>query len=88
MSDDQKLTLWIGAFRYYLGRMTYAVCDFCDLLSTEWPNLPERARTLIRKELDEAIQRDNEDRELGRQYCRLGMDMDRQTWLKLRETLG
>ena len=88
MTDDQKLTLWLGAFRYYLGRMTYAAGDFCDLLRAEWPNLPERARRLIYDELAEAIQRDNEDRELGRPYRRLGMDVDRDTWVKLWEKLG
>ena len=40
MTDDQQLTLWLGATRYYLGRETYAVGQDCD--RAHW----ERVRAL------------------------------------------
>lgn len=33
MNDYDLTTLRLGAFRYYMGRRTYAVSDLCDLLS-------------------------------------------------------
>lgn len=32
MVEYDQATLWIGAFRYYCGRKTYAVQEFCNLL--------------------------------------------------------
>jgi len=83
MSDTEKLTLWLGAFRYYCGRMTYAVSDFCDLLRKEWPSLPEHTRGLIRAELEEAFARDDKHRPYDH-YAPLGADCDRKEWEKVR----
>ena len=44
MNPDQQTTLWLGSFRYYLGRRTYAVSDFCELLIQEWTTLDERTK--------------------------------------------
>lgn len=87
MTDEQKLTLWLGAFRYYCGRMSYAVSNFCDLLLQEWPNLPKATQDLIRRDLDEEIARDNKARESGGTYRPLGQDMDRAEWLHVRGLL-
>lgn len=84
MNDTENLTLWLGAFRYYCGRMTYAVGDFCDLLRKEWPHLPERTRSLIRTELEETFARDDKLR--PHDHCApLGADCDRKEWEKVRE---
>lgn len=83
--DDEKLTLWLGAFRYYLGRMTYAVSDFCELLIKQWETLPERTKALIKKELAVAIREDDENRLDGKYYPGLGHDCDRHQWLKVRD---
>lgn len=86
VTDAEKSTLWAGAFRYYCGRMTYAVSDFCKLLRKEWSTLPERTQSLIRTELEEAFARDDEFRVLGRDhYAPLGADCDRKEWEKVRE---
>lgn len=87
MTDDQKLTLWLGAFRYYCGRMSYAVSDFCALLIQEWPNIPKDAQDLIRRDLDEEIVRDNRARKQGSNYYPLGQDCDRAEWLRVREKI-
>lgn len=85
MTDEQKVTMWLGAFRYYLGRMTYAVSDFCDLLIDEWPNLPERLKKLIKKEIDEAFEMDDQLRNMDNgTRRRLGMECDREEWERVR----
>jgi hypothetical protein len=84
MDDTEKLTLWLGAFRYYCGRMTYAVGDFCDMLIAEWPNLPERVRNLIAEELEAKFRIDDQMRATGSSYCPLGQQCDRKSWEKVR----
>ena len=84
---NQTLTLWLGAFRYYLGRQTYAVSDFCELLAQEWNNLDSRTQTLILKELKEAIKEDDDSRLEGRDFHRLGDDCDRAEWVALLQTV-
>lgn len=88
--------LWIGAFRYYLGRMTYAVGDFTRSLIVEWPNISDEVKAIILRELREAFDQDNrmraewrccsaEERSERSFYLPLGMDMDRREWEKVLE---
>ena len=88
MNDDQKTTLWLGSFRYYLGRMSYAVSDFCKLLISAWGTLPDRTKYLIRRDLEEAFKRDDEARDDGREYLPLGHDCDRAQWMRVRALWG
>ncbi len=81
MNDQQKLTLWLGATRYYLGRMSYAVSDYCDLLIQSWGDIPKNTQKLIERDIEEAFTRD-EEREGG--YSPLGMDCDKQQWERVR----
>jgi hypothetical protein len=85
LNDEQILTLWLGAFRYYLGRQTYAVSDFCELLRSQWQTLPERTQMLIKRELENTFMRDDEYREKGSRFMPLGHDCDRAEWEKVRE---
>lgn len=82
MTEHEALTLWLGAFRYYCGRRTYAVSDFCNLLLLKWATLPAETRNLIRRDLAEEIQRDDEARERGG-YKPLGDDCDRDEWMRV-----
>lgn len=84
MDEYKTTTLWLAAFRYYCGRMTYAVSDFCDLLISMWPTLPEKTKALIRRDLEEEFQRDDEARERGAEFRPLGHDCDRQKWEQVR----
>ncbi len=81
MTDNEKLTLWLGAFRYYLGRETYAVSEFCDLLIRMWGSLPDVTKDLIKRDLDRAFE---SERELTRSdsgnYRPLGMECDKAQW--------
>lgn len=84
MNDSEKLTLWVGAFRYYCGRQTAAVADFCDLLIREWDSLPDRIKFIIKRDLEEEFKTDDADRASGNDWKRLGHDCDRAAWEKVR----
>ena len=80
MTDAEKTTLWIGAFRYYLGRTSYAVGDFCSALIKAWPDLPETVRGIIYHELGATLLNDDVCREAGIDCRPLGHDCDREQW--------
>ena len=80
MSLDDLEMLWIGSFRYYLGRMTISVHSYCDTLIKNWDDIPERAQFVIKRDLAEAIQRDDGDRSRGSEHKTLGHDCDSQKW--------
>jgi len=79
-----ELTLWVGACRYYMGRRTYAVGNFCSLLRREWPKLDERTKQIIRRDVEEEFERDNQARQSGHTFRLLGDDCDRAEWDKVR----
>jgi hypothetical protein len=84
-NPNDEITLVIGAFRYYLGRQSYGVSDFCDWLCLTWQVLELRTQYLIQTELEKTFQNDDEARAEGRRYLPLGMDMDRQEWERIRK---
>lgn len=86
MTESALRTLWIGATRYYLGRMTAAVHDFCGLLTSEWPSLPVSVQRLIQRDVMEAFERDDKRREETgeKMFLPLGDDCDRAAWEKVR----
>ena len=57
------------AFRYSLGRMTYAVATVSDYLIDNWHRLKPHTREQIIEEIREAIKRDS-----------AGMDCDINRW--------
>ena len=73
----------ICAFRYCLGRRTYVVGDCVDWLIHIWPQLNTHSRFIIERDLREEIARDDRSRESGSDYLPLGMDCDREDWLRL-----
>lgn len=87
MTDASKTLVWLGATRYYLGRMTAAVGSFCDLLRVEWKHLPQETRDLIQRDVEEEFRRDDNARgwELEPHAFPLGMDCDRAEWEKVRK---
>ena len=84
MTEEEQVTLWLGAFRYYIGRMTYAVGDFCNILIREWPGLSHRAKTLIRGELEREFVKDDMARIRRDGLLPLGHDCDRAEWERVR----
>lgn len=83
MNNDDLATLWIGAFRYYCGRMTISVHGFCDSLINEYDNIPEQAKGVIKRDLIEKFADDDRDRAKNRDVKTLGHDMDRAKWLEV-----
>ncbi len=77
MNLDEEILFY--AFRYTLGRMSYAVGTVSECIIKNWDNLTEHTQKIIQKEIKEAIEGDN-----------YGMDMDKTVWesilrLKIRE---
>lgn len=75
----------IAATRYCLGRMTYIVGDCASWLIKTWPLLSQQTQNIIKRDLEEAFTRDDEDREAGRDYKALGHDCDRAEWSRVRK---
>lgn len=87
MTPEEQSTLWIGATRYYIGRMTYAVRDFCSLLIKAWSELNPHAQAIIKRDVEDAFERDDVVRAgkmKGHGYLALGMDVDRRCWESVR----
>ena len=79
--DDLMVT---AAFRYCLGRMTYIVSDCADWLVWQWPKINERAKNIIKRDLEEAFKDDDESRAAGKDRHPLGHDCDRREWERVR----
>ena len=88
MNDTDTETLWLGAFRYYLGRRTYAVGEFCALLIWQWGTLPSKCQKLIERELEAAVVLDDTARRNDRPCWPLGHECDRAEWDKVRKLWG
>ena len=71
-SDQREILLY--AFRYALGRMTYSTMTMQHAITEAWPLLNDGTKALIKREIRQA----NED-------DMIGMECDRQGWLKLLE---
>lgn len=84
LDPDHQAAVW--AVRYCLGRMTYVVGSCVEWLIWVWPDLNEDARSIIKRDIEEAFAEDDRARagEPGG-YRRLGMDMDRREWERVRK---
>ena len=80
LTESDLNSLWVGAFRYYLGRMTISTHSFCSSLIDNWEQVPEQAQRVIKRDLLEEIKRDDEDRRVLRECRALGHDCDSQKW--------
>ena len=80
LSIDDLDMLWIGSFRYYLGRMTISTHSYCETPMNNFHTIPKRAREVIKRDLAEEILRDDRDRERGSEHKALGHDCDSQKW--------
>jgi len=74
----------VAAVRYSIGRMTYIVSDCADWLISVWPELTDNARNIIKRDVEEAFARDDEDRADSSYYKALGQDCDRAQWERVR----
>ena len=72
------------AFRYCLGRMSYAVGEFCEYATAY---IRQHDLELMEKEITDADEKDKEDATTTRFCSRLGWDCDRADWLRLRDAI-
>lgn len=72
ISNDKQRHLIIFAFRYALGRATYASQVMVEIISAVWSDLDKFEKELIQREVEQAIKTD-----------RAGMDVDVKEWEKL-----
>jgi hypothetical protein len=84
LSPEENMPLWVGAFRYYCGRQTYAVSSFTALLVREWPSIGQHAQSIIQRDLEETYKSDDQARLAKAEYLPLGHDCDRAAWDKVR----
>ncbi len=80
LTEDDLSRLWIGAFRYYCGRMTISTHSFCNSIIVNWSQIPDQAKEVIKRDLLEEIKRDDRDREQNREHKALGHDIDSKMW--------
>jgi len=78
-------SLLIAAARYWIGRRTIAATCFAEELAKAWQDIPDKTRTIIRRDLENEFERDDRARDEGGTYHPLGDDCDRQAWEKVRE---
>ncbi len=71
MNVDERVTL-MCAFRYALGRMTYAVSCVSNHLIENWDNFKPSEQEVIVREIKEAIKNNN-----------IGMDCDKRQWERI-----
>lgn len=81
MNSEELAVLWIGAFRYYLGRQSIMTHAFCDQLTREFDSLPEQVKLVVVNDLKDAFKQDDKDRDKERDCFTLGSDADRGKWL-------
>ena len=85
---DAEQLMVTAAVRYCLGRQTYIVGSCADWLIEQWPAINERTRSVIKRDVEEAIKDDDEARATGSKYKPLGWDCDREQWLRVRALWG
>lgn len=69
MTTNEQIVI-MGAFRYALGRMTYAVGAVVDYIHEHWNDIPNDLKELMCREIKEYRER----------YGKAGMDMDDRDW--------
>jgi hypothetical protein len=72
------------SFRYCLGRMTYAVKEWCDWAVANWDKIPTAQKGIIKRELEEAFEQDARMSHGNSPYSRLGHDVDKEQWKRVR----
>jgi len=75
----------LSAMRYAMGRMTYIVYETVRWIISVWPHITSGTKSLVRRELSEALMRDAIDRDAGKDIGFLGALCDRDSWEALDE---
>lgn len=86
LTEAEEIVLVVGAFRYYLGRKTYAVSEFCYFLITHWESFSDRTRNLIQTDLEEQVKKEHQFKPspLGMNTTFFGHLCDKKEWEQVR----
>ena len=84
LATFDAVEMLICTTRYYTGRSTISASIWADDLARHWASLPEGARIVIKRDLENAFERDNTSRQNREKYHALGDDCDRVMWEKVR----
>lgn len=93
--DDKISELVFWSFRYFIGRRSIRTYCFIQNLIKSFPYLDQLVKDMIKRELDEAFERDDEDRKRffskatksGKAIFTLGDDNTREAWETLRKLI-
>ena len=50
-NTSDEVALWINSMRYCVDRNTYAVDEFIEMCKRHWPNLQDRTKESLRRDL-------------------------------------
>ena len=84
LAPFDAVEMLICTTRYYIGRSTISASTWADDLARHWASLPEGARIVIKRDLENAFERDKTSRQNREKYHALGDDCDREMWEKVR----
>ncbi len=84
LAPFDAVEMLICTTRYYTGSRTISASTWAEDLARHWASLPKGARIVIKRDLDNAFERDNTSRQNREKYHALGDDCDRVMWEKVR----
>ena len=84
LAPFDAVEMLICTTRYYTGSRTISASTWAEDLARHWASLPEGARIVIKRDLENAFERDNTSRQNREKYHALGDDCDREIWEKVR----
>ena len=84
LAPFDAVEMLICTTRYYTGSRTISASTWAEDLAQHWASLPEGARIVIKRDLENAFERDNTSRQNREKYHALGDDCDRVMWEKVR----
>ena len=84
LAPFDAVEMLICTTRYYTGRSTISTSIWAHGLAWHCARVPARARTAVKRGLENAFERDNTSRQNREKYNALGDDCDRVMWEKVR----
>ena len=84
MTEDES-AIYFYAFRYCFGRMSYCVADYIQEATRQIKRIHTHDLALMDKEISAA--KANDDTQPDPNWKIMGMNMDRDYWLKFQETI-
>jgi hypothetical protein len=78
-NDSELHAVLINHTRYCLTRRSYAVSECCDLLKSKWSQVPVNTQNIIRRDIKEAI--DDDDNMIRMRQAQLERDRTTESYI-------